>query len=132
VAWDGNRYSLPVEHVTDLVPVRITQREIFVYGQDLKLIARHELRRRGGGELVIAQGHRPRAPRGAGLDQLRVAYRDLGDGADDFLAALERAQPRSAAYHARQILCFRERYQTGDVLAAMNHARQYGAFEYRA
>lgn len=132
VAWEGNRYSLPVDNVTELVPVRITQQEIFVYGQDLKLIARHELRRRGGGELVVAPGHRPSPGRGPGLEQLRVAYRDLGDGADDFLAALERAQPRSAAYHARQILCFRERYQTSDVLAAMNHARQYGAFEYRA
>ncbi|MEO9187596.1 MAG: IS21 family transposase [Kofleriaceae bacterium] len=132
VAWEGNRYSLPVENVTELVPVRITQTEIFVYGQELKLVARHELRRRGAGELVVAPGHRPRPDRGAGLDQLRVAYRELGDGADDFLAALERAQPRSAAYHARQILCFRERYQTSDVLAAMDHARQYGAFEYRA
>lgn len=132
VAWEGNRYSLPVENVTDLVPVRITQTEIFVYGQDLKLVARHELRRRGAGELVVAAGHRPRPDRGPGLDQLRAVYRELGDGADDFLTALERAQPRSAAYHARQILCFRERYQTGDVLAAMEHARQYGAFEYRA
>ncbi len=132
VAWEGNRYSLPVENVTELVPVRITQTEIFVYGQDLKQVARHELRRRGGGELVVAPGHRPRPGRGRGLDQLRVAYRDLGDGAGDFLAALERAQPRSAGYHARQILCFRERYQTGDVLAAMNHALQYGAFEYHA
>ena len=132
VAWEGNRYSLPVENVTELLPVRITQTEIFVYGQDLKQVARHELRRRGGGELVVAPGHRPKPDRGPGLDQLRVAYRDLGDGADDFLAALERAQPRSAAYHARQILCFRERFQTGDVLAAMNHARKYGAFEYRA
>lgn len=132
VAWEGNRYSLPVENVTDLLPVRITQTEIFVYGQNLKLIAQHELRRRGTGDVVVAPGHRPKPDRGPGLDQLRGAYRDLGDGADDFLAALERAQPRSAAYHARQILAFRERYQTDDVLAAMNHARQYGAFEYRA
>jgi hypothetical protein len=29
-------------------------------------------------------------------------------------------------------LAFRERYQTDDVLAAMNHASQYGAFEYHA
>jgi len=132
VAWEGNRYSLPVENVTEILPVRITQAEIFVYGQDLKLVARHELRRRGGGELVIAPGHRPKPDRGPGLDQLRGAYRELGDGADDFLAALERAQPRSAAYHARQILSFRERYQTGDVIAAMAHARQYGAFDYHA
>lgn len=132
VAWEGNRYSLPVEHVTELLPVRITQNEIFVYAQNLKLIARHELRRRGTGEDVVTAGHRPKPDRGPGLDQLRLAYRELGDGGDEFLAALERAQPRSAAYHARQILAFRERYQTDDVIAAMDHARQYGAFEYRA
>jgi transposase len=132
VAWEGNRYSLPVEHVTELLPVRITQTELYVYGQELKLVARHELRPRGAGETVDAPGHRPRPDRGPGLDQLRVAYRELGDGADVFLAALERAQPRSAAYHARRILAFRERYQTGDVLAAMDHARQYGAFEHHA
>lgn len=132
VAWEGNRYSLPVENVTELLPVRITQTEIFVYGQDLKLVARHELRPRGAGELVVAPGHRPKPDRGPGLDQLRVAYGDLGAGAGDFLAALERAQPRSAAYHARQILALRERYQTSDVLAAIDHARQYGAFAYHA
>jgi len=132
VAWEGNRYSLPVENVTELLPVRITQNELFVYAQNLKLIARHELRRRGGGEAIVAPGHRPKPDRGPGLDQLRVAYRELGDDADDFLLALERAQPRSAAYHARQILAFRERYRTDDVLAAMDHARQYGAFDYHA
>ncbi|TMQ07139.1 MAG: IS21 family transposase [Deltaproteobacteria bacterium] len=132
VAWEGNRYSLPVENVTELLPVRITQTEIFVYAQNLKLVARHELHPRGAGEDVVAPGHRPKADRGPGLDQLRTVYRELGDGADDFLVSLERAQPRSAAYHARHILAFRERYQTNDVLAAMDHARQYGAFEYRA
>ena len=110
----------------------VAERELFVYAQNLKLVARHELRPRGAGEDVVAPGHRPKPDRGPGLDLLRVAYHDIGDGADDFLAALERAQPRSAAYHARQILAFRERYQTDDVLAAMDHARQYGAFEYRA
>jgi hypothetical protein len=103
-----------------------------VYAQNLRLVAQHELRPRGAGEDVIAPGHRPKRDRGPGLDQLRIAYRELGAGADEFLLALERAQPRSAAYHARHILAFRERYQTDDVLAAMNHARQYGAFEYRA
>jgi transposase len=130
VAWEGNRYSLPAENVTELLPVRITQTEIFVYGQDLKLVARHELRPRGASEDVIAPGHRPKADRGPNLDQLRAAYRELGGGADDFLIGLERAQPRSTAYHARRILAFRERYQTDDVLAAMAHARQYGAFEH--
>jgi transposase len=132
VAWEGNRYSLPVENVTELLPVRITQREIFVYGQDLRLVAQHDLRPRGAGELVTAPGHRPKPDRGPDLDQLRVVYGGLGDGAELFLAGLERAQPRSAAHHARRVLAFRERYQTDDVLAAMTHALQYGAFEHQA
>jgi transposase len=132
VAWEGNRYSLPVVHVTDLLPVRITQHEIFVYAQNLELVARHELRARGAGEDVIAAGHRPKAERGPGLDQLRSAYRDLGNDATDFLGELEKAQPRSAGYHARQVLLLRGRYDTQDVLAAMDHARRYGALEYRA
>jgi transposase len=132
VAWEGNRYSLPVENVTELLPVRITQNEIFVYGQNLQLVTKHELRPRGAGELVIAPGHRPKPDRGPDLEQLRIAYGEIGDAADRFLVGLERAQPRSAAYHARRILALRERYQTDDVLAAMDHALQYGAFEHHA
>lgn len=132
VTWEGNRYSLPVENVTELLPVRITQNEIFVYGQNLQLVAQHELRPRGAGELVIAPGHRPKPDRGPDLEQLRIAYGEIGDAADRFLVGLERAQPRSAAYHARRILALRERYQTDDVLAAMDHALQYGAFEHHA
>jgi transposase len=133
VAWEGNRYSLPVDHVTEILPVRITQQEIFVYAQDLRLVARHPLRRRGGGEDVVAPGHRPRrTERGPGLDQLRLAYRHLGDGGEGFLAALERAQPRSAAYHARCILALRERYGTADVAAALDHALRYAALDHRA
>jgi hypothetical protein len=82
-----------ISAVTELLPVRITQTEIFVYGQDLKLVAQHELRPRGAGELVIAPGHRPKPDRGPGLDQLRVVYRELGDGADLFLVELERIPP---------------------------------------
>jgi transposase len=132
VAWEGNRYSLPVENVTELLPVRITQNEILVYGQNLRLVAQHELRPRGAGELVIAPGHRPKPDRGPDLDQLRIAYGEIGDAAERFLVGLERAQPRSAAYHGRRILALRERYQTDDVLAAMDHALQYGAFEHHA
>lgn len=85
VAWEGGRYSLPVENVTELLLVRITQTEIFVYAQNLKLVARHELRRRSAGEYVVTPGHRPKAHCGPGLDPLRAVYSELGDGADDFL-----------------------------------------------
>ena len=49
VDWDGNRYAVPYDHVTDLLPVRVTQRGLFVYAADLKCVARHELAPRGKG-----------------------------------------------------------------------------------
>jgi transposase len=132
VAWRGNRYGVPVEHVTDLLPVRVTQSEIFVYSIDLRCIARHELRPTGAGEDVTLPGRRPAARRGADLDQLRQAYQDLGEGAARFLQGLESAQPRSAAYHARLVLALRERFATHDLIKALVHATRFGAFEHHA
>lgn len=133
LAWDGNRYSLPYEHVTDILPVRITQREIYVYAADLRLIARHELWPKGLGKDVELPGHHPRnSARGADLDQLRRAFEEMGPAAPGFLSALESARPRSAAYHARHILALRQRYDTLDVLKALAHAQRFGALDHSA
>lgn len=132
VAWKGNRYGVPTENVTDLLPVRVTQSEIFIYAPDLTLAARHELHPPGGGHDVALPSRRPAARRGADLDQLRQAFADLGQEAPRFLSGLEAAQPRSAAYHARLVLLLRERFSTGDLVAALAHAVLYGAFEHRA
>jgi len=133
VAWDGNRYSLPSEHVTDILPARITEKELFIYAADLSLIARHELHPKGAGDDVILPGHRHRAARrGPDLDQLRVTYDALGPEASSFLKELVVAQPRSAAYHARLILTLRERYQTHELVQALEHARRYGALNHTA
>ena len=133
VAWNGNRYSVPVLYVTDVLPARVTASELYVYAPDLSCIARHELRRPGAGEDVFADGHRPPSfTDGADLDQLRVTYSELGEQARLFLVSLEAARPRSAAYQARQILVLRARYESADVNAALAHARHFGAFEHQA
>lgn len=133
VAWEGNRYSVAYDHVTDILPVRITQDEIFIYGANLECVARHELRRKGSGEDVTDPRHRPQRDRqGPNLDQLRVTYETLGQQAMRFLAGLERARPRSAAYHARHILALRQRYDTEDLVAALVHASDFGAYEHHA
>lgn len=131
VAWEGNRYSLPYEHVTDILPVRITQGEIFVYAPDLTCVARHELQRKGSGDDVELAEHRPpRARRGADLDLLRDAFEGLGTAGADYIAGLEASAPRSAAYHARRILGLRERYTSADLVAALEHAHLYGAYDH--
>ncbi len=133
VAWDGNWYSLPYEHVTDILPVRVTDRELFIYAADLRCIARHELLRKGAGEKATLPEHRPaRAERGPGLDQLRETYRGLGETAARFLAAMEAAQPRFVGHQARRILALRDSYDTSDLLSALAHAQSFGAYEHHA
>lgn len=132
VSWDGNRYSLPYDYVTDLLPVRVTQHELFVYAADLSLIAQHELREKGAGEDAEIVGHHPRRERGPDLDQLRRAFAEIGPDVPNFLLALERAKPRSAAHHARHILALRQRWSTDDVRQALDHAHRFGAYDHAA
>ncbi len=89
VAWDGNRYAVPYESIYDVLPVRVTERELFVYAPDLKLLARHELAPRSAGVEVGSQRlHRVPERRTLDLDTLRASFEDLGDGAANFFAAL--------------------------------------------
>jgi transposase len=134
VDWEGNRYAVPYDHVTDILPVRITQAEFFVYAADLRCVARHELAPRGAGMDIDPQQLHPPAQRRSNADreQLRVAFDDMGGDAAEFFAGLAVAAPRLASYHARQILLLRERYATPDLCAALRHARAFGAFEHGA
>ncbi|MBI5481242.1 MAG: hypothetical protein HY906_20455, partial [Deltaproteobacteria bacterium] len=134
VHWEGNRYSVGYEHVTALVPVRITQRELFVYGPDLACVARHELLPKGAGQDRVADGHRPPSAHGPGasLDAIRDHFLALDEVATEFLQGLVETHPRSAAFHARRILELRERYAATDVAAALVHAHRFRAFSANA
>jgi hypothetical protein len=133
LAWEGNWYSLPYEYVTEILPVRITEKELFVYKANLECLARHALYPRGAQLYSILPGHRPKSvEHGPGLDQLRRAFNDLGEPANAFLLALEKREPRSAGYHARKILALRESFDTADLLKALAHALEYGAVEHTA
>lgn len=133
VSVDGNRYAVPYEHVTDILPLRVTQNELFIYAADLTLIARHELAPRGAGITIVPPGlHKPPNRAATDLDQLAAAYAGIGAAAALFFTGLKAAQARQAGYHARQILLLRERYSTEDLEKALRHAHAYGAFEHRA
>ena len=43
IAYLQNFYSVPWQRIGELLPVRVTERELIVYGPDVKEIARHEL-----------------------------------------------------------------------------------------
>ena len=134
VDWEGNRYAVPYDHVTDLLPVRITQRELFVYAADLTCVARHELAPRGAGLKLDPAGLHP-PPRGktpVDLDQLAAVFKSLGPGGTAFFRLLSAGPPRVWGHQARVILVLRARYATTDLDAALAHAARFGALEHRA
>jgi hypothetical protein len=64
----------------------------------------------------------------ADVDQLRVAFGQMGQASADYFEALAAAAPRYLAFRGRQILLLRERYAISDLDAAL----AYGAFEHDA
>lgn len=134
VDWDGNRYAVPYDHITDILPVRITQHELFVYAANLTCVARHELAARGLGLKLDPAGYHPppRAVSAIDLDQLRATFEQMGQGGTDFSRLLSVTPPRQWGHQARQILLLRERYDTRDLDVALGHAALYGAFEHKA
>ncbi len=132
VEWLGNRYAVPYDHVTDFLPLRITQTELFVYGPNLACLARYELRPRGRGDKIDPLGLHPRPESRSPIDvdKLRATFEQMGDGAAAFLLQLSGAHvTRVWTHHARQILVLRARYDSADVDAALAHAVRFGALD---
>jgi transposase len=132
VEWLGNRYAVPYDHVTDFLPLRITQTELFVYGPSLECLARYELRPRGRGDRIDPLGLHARPERQAAIDvdRLRATFEQMGPGAATFLPQLSAAhRTRIWTHHARQILLLRDRYDSADIDAALAHATRFGAFD---
>lgn len=135
VSYDGNRYAVPYEQVTDILPVRATQTELFVYAADLRQTARHELAPRGQGlDVGSAQYHGAYGSHRQAVDieQLKKTFDAIGDDASRFFAGLGATHSRNVGHHARRILLLRERFNSVDLCAAMKHAHAYGAFDHHA
>ena len=131
VDWLGNRYAVPYDHVTDILPVRATRNELFIYAPDLRCVARHELAPRGRGlKLDPAHfHHRPDSHRSVlDLDALAAAFEAVGQGGHDFFRQLSVGPPRRWGHVARRVLSLRERFATESLDKALAHAAVYGAF----
>jgi transposase len=134
VEYGGNRYAVPYDQVTDILPLRITDRELFVYAADFECVARHELAERGSHHAIDSGGvHRRAVGRPAiDLDQLRPIYEAMGDGGASFFRVLSQGPTRTWSGPARRILTLRQRYATEDIDAALGHAARYGALSHDA
>lgn len=128
VRWNDVPYSVPFHAILDLVVVRVTEHELFVYAADLSLMVTHELAPRGHADPVVDPAHRPaRKPR-HDVEALVSRLSELGDDGALFAAGVCRSQ-RYRGVHLSQVLALVERYDADDLLRALARAVRYRAFD---
>jgi hypothetical protein len=128
--FETNRYSVPYEYVADILTLKATEHEVFVYSPELDLVAHHERSPAGARCPVEDPAHHASSKRRYGLEPVREAFLALGEGAQCFLDGLK--EIRNAGFHARSILKLKERFHTEDIHRALEHASRYHAFDAKA
>jgi ParB/RepB/Spo0J family partition protein len=128
VAWRGNRYALPYCHIGRLLPVRLSETALIVYGPDLQEIARHPLFARScTGQQSVLPGQHPQVDRQLQQAQLQERFAALGPAALRFYEGLLKHQ-RYGRSQAHRVLALLAIYAAKDVVAALERAVRYGAF----
>jgi len=130
--FESNRYSVPPEYVLEILPLKATEEEIFIYNSQIELIARHQRHPKGANIKETAPEHKVRQKERYGLEPVRDLFLALGDVSEDYLGGLTRNQSSTAGWHARAILALRGQYHTEDITIAMKHALSYHAFDARS
>ena len=128
VAWRGNRYSVPYSHLGRLLPVRLTEDELIIYGPRLAEIARHRLLARAvTGQRSVLPGHHPQHDNKLQQAELQERFAALGPLGLRFFEGLLRQQ-RYGRSQAHRVLALLTVYAAKDVSAALERAVRYGAF----
>jgi len=132
IEFETNRYPVPYEHVTDILTMKATEHEVFIYSADLALLVRHERVPAGSvSKLDARQIHGARKIR-YGLEPVRDQFMALGDNSEQFLKGLKEKHPKNCGFHARHILRQKETYHCDDINKAIAHACRYHAYDCKA
>ena len=132
VTFRQNQYSVPWRCVGQVLPLRVTEDQLIVYGLDLKELARHHLLSgRVARERQVSPEHRPPDNRRQQDEQLRQSFAEFGEVGSRFWTGLLQAHRQGKA-QARKILALRALYQRHDLLVALERAMTYGAYSYSA
>jgi hypothetical protein len=128
VAWRGNRYAVPYCHIGRLLPVRLSETELIIYGPDLHEIARHPLLARScAGQQSVLPGQHPQVDHKLQQAQLQERFAALGPAALRFYEGVQKHQ-RYSRSQAHRVLALLAIYAAKDVVAALERAVRYGAF----
>lgn len=132
IEFDTNFYSVPYECVGDILTFKAAEHEIFIYSQDLDLVAHHERLPLGAARKSESPEHRRHPKVRYGLEPVKETFLSLGAGAQTFLAGLKEKHPRDCGFHARFILQLKENFTCRDIDRALAHAARFQAFDGRS
>ena len=132
ILYRQNFYSVPWQRIGQLLPLRITERELIVYGPEVKEIARHPLYPPGiTGKDSTKKDHSPgRDPR-QNYERLRERFTEFGAEAVVFFDELLRTR-RCGKDEAVRVLALLATYQRQDLAQALERAARYRAFSLSA
>lgn len=132
VAYRQNFYSVPWRYLGQVLPLRITEEELIVYGSDLEVLARHRVWPRSTtGQRSELPEHRPQEDGKQREAHLRQCFAELGPAASRFLEGLLKTH-RMGKDQASRVLALLETYRKTDVANALERAARFGAFSLRA
>jgi hypothetical protein len=128
VPYAQNRYSAPWQYIGQVLPVRITEAEVTIYGPRLEVLARHPRFPPTERHRQSRQSeHLPPRDLVRRREALRERFAQLGSLAVRFLEGLLAAQ-RCGWDQAQKVLALLGTYRREDFLAALQRAVRYGAF----
>jgi transposase len=108
IAYQQNFYSVPWQHMGELLPVRVTEKEVMVYGPDVKEIARHELYPSGiTGKRHTLPAHSPGRDHQQKRELLKQRFAEFGPDGVQFFNELLRTKRHGKDEAARVLLAKR-------------------------
>ena len=132
VPYLQNFYSVPWQRIGELLPVRVTENEVIVFGPDVKEIARHELYPSGvTGQKHSLPQHAPGRDHQQKRELLRQRFTEFGSDGVVFFDGLLRSK-RNGKDEAGRVLGLLTIYHREDLTQALERAARYRAFSYSA
>jgi transposase len=132
VAWLQNFYSVPWQRIGELLPVRVTEKELIVYGPDVKEIARHELFPSGiTGQKHSLPEHSPSRDHQQKRELLKQRFAEFGPDGTLFFDELLRTRHHGKD-EAMRVLRLLAVYRREDLARALERAVRYRAFSWSA
>jgi transposase len=132
VAYRQNFYSVPWQRIGELLPLRVTEKELIVYGPDVTEIARHELFPSGtAGHKRSQKDHLPGRDREQKYELLRQRFAEFGPEGALFFDEIVRTR-RYGKDEASRVLSLLSTYHREDLARALERASRYRAFSLSA